>query len=159
MSTEPPLRSRPAEAPRQPDVESRVRVGLDAGLRRLGYGAFRPGQRDAIEALLRARRIADGYHSTRTDPETMRERMRIVGEAATAAGRPVPTASTRLTVDFSSKRSGPSIVAGPPEQMAALLRQYRDAGTEHAALDFGEVNADAAARAIERFDREVLPLL
>jgi ATP-dependent DNA helicase RecQ len=34
-----------------------VRLGLEDGLRRLGYQAFRAGQRDAIETLLRARRL------------------------------------------------------------------------------------------------------
>lgn len=110
-------------------------------------------------ALLRAGRIADGYHSTRTDPESMRERMRIVAEAAAAAGRPTPTASTRLSVDFSGSRQGPSVVTGAPPQMAQRLRQYEAAGTEHVALDFGETEPDLAAGAIERFHREVVPLL
>jgi len=34
-----------------------VRLGLENGLRRLGYGSFRAGQREAIEALLGARRL------------------------------------------------------------------------------------------------------
>ena len=113
----------------------------------------------AERALLRAGRIADGYHSTRTDPETMRERARFVGEAAAAAGRPMPTVSARLTIDFSGTREGPSILAGTPEEMAAGVRAYAEAGTEHLALDFGEVDPDLAAKAIERFDREVIAAL
>lgn len=113
----------------------------------------------AEPALRRAGRIADGYHSTRTDPETMRERMHIVSEAAAEAGRPTPTASTRLSVDFSGSREGPSIVTGTPEQMAGRLREYADAGTVHVALDFGEVDPDMAAKAIEHFQREVVPLI
>jgi ATP-dependent DNA helicase RecQ len=34
-----------------------VRLGLEDGLRRLGYGSFRAGQREAIEVLLDARRL------------------------------------------------------------------------------------------------------
>jgi len=111
----------------------------------------------AERALLRAGRIADGYHSTRTDPETMRQRVRIVGEAAALANRPMPTASTRLSVDFIGTREGPSVVTGTPDEMAARLRAYRDAGTDHVALDFCETHPDMAAKAIERFDREVVP--
>ena len=113
----------------------------------------------AEPALLRTGRIADGYHSTRTDPDTMRQRVRLVGEAAAAAGRPKPLASTRLTVDFSGTREGPSVVTGTPEQMAERLRAYRGAGTDHVALDFGETDPDMAAKAIERFDRDVVPLV
>ena len=111
----------------------------------------------AERALLRAGRIADGYHSTRTGPETMRERVRVVGEAAALANRPMPTASTRLSVDFIGTREGPSVVTGTPDEMAARLRAYRDAGTDHVALDFCETDPDMAAKAIERFDREVVP--
>ncbi len=113
----------------------------------------------AEPALRRAGRIADGYHSTRTDPDTMRERVRVVGEAAAEAGRSMPAVSARLTVDFTHTRQGPSILTGSPEDMAAGVRAYADAGTEHLALDFGEVHPDAVARAIERFDREVIPAL
>jgi ATP-dependent DNA helicase RecQ len=34
-----------------------VRLGLEGGLRQLGYHAFRAGQREAVETLLRARRL------------------------------------------------------------------------------------------------------
>ena len=113
----------------------------------------------ANAALRRTGRIADGYHSTRTDPQMMRERLGIIGEAAEAAGRPMPLASTRLSVDFDGTRQGPSAVTGTPEAMAERLRAYRDAGTEHVALDFGETDPDMAAKAIERFDRDVIPAL
>ena len=43
--------------------------------------------------------------------------------------------------------------------MAAQVRAYDDAGTEHFALDFCESNPDMAAKAIERFDREVVKAL
>ena len=108
---------------------------------------------------LRAGRVADGYHSTRTDPATMRQRVRVVNESASAAGRPRPTMSARLTVDFSGTREGPSILGGTPEEMAARVRAYADAGTNHLALDFGETDPDLAAKAIERFEREVVPAI
>jgi len=43
--------------------------------------------------------------------------------------------------------------------MADRLRAYREAGAEHVALDFGEVDPDMAATAIEQFDREVVGAL
>lgn len=113
----------------------------------------------AERALLRAGRIADGYHSTRADPQTMRERMRIVGEAAAAAGRPMPVASVRLSVDFTGSREGPAVLTGSAEDMATSIRAYHDGGANHFALDFCETDPDMAAKAIEHFDREVVPLV
>jgi len=57
MSTHPPTRGHPAEPRSEGEFEARVRLGLEGGLRRLGYDAFRTGQREAIETLLRARRL------------------------------------------------------------------------------------------------------
>lgn len=113
----------------------------------------------ATPALERAGRIADGYQATRTDPQTMRERVGIVGAAAAAAGRASPIMSSRLTVDFGGTREGPSILGGTPEQMAARVRAYAQAGTDHLALDFAETDPEMVAKAIERFDREVLVLV
>ena len=113
----------------------------------------------AEPALVRAGRIADGYHATRADPATMRERVRVVGEAATAVGRPMPTVSARLSVDFTGKREGPSILSGTPTEMGAVVAEFAAAGTDLLALDFGETDPDLAAKAIERFDREVLPAI
>ena len=52
MSTRPPTRSHPAESRSEGELEARARLGLEEGLRRLGYRAFRAGQREAIETLL-----------------------------------------------------------------------------------------------------------
>jgi hypothetical protein len=89
----------------------------------------------------------------------MRERVGIIGQAAAKAGRAVPTISARLTVDFSGTRQGPSILTGSAEEMAAGVQAYVEAGTQHLALDFGETDPDMAAKAIERFEREVAPAL
>jgi probable F420-dependent oxidoreductase len=113
----------------------------------------------AEPALRRTGRIAQGYHSTGADPQTMQERVRIVREAADAAGRAMPTVSARLAVDASGTKRGPAVLVGTPQDMVARVRAYRDAGTEHLALDFCETDPDAAASAIERFDREVVAAL
>jgi ATP-dependent DNA helicase RecQ len=57
MSTHPPTKSHPAGARSEGELEARARLGLESGLRRLGYHAFRAGQREAIETLLRDRRL------------------------------------------------------------------------------------------------------
>ena len=110
----------------------------------------------AEPALRRVGRIAQGYMATSTGPETMRGRALSIRAAATEAGRPMPTLSARLSVVFDDAVSGPSIVSGSPHDMAARLRDYRAAGVEEVALDFRETDADAVARAIERFHREVV---
>jgi probable F420-dependent oxidoreductase len=113
----------------------------------------------AEPALRRVGRIAEGYQATRTDAATMRERARIIGEAAAEAGRPMPTLSARLSVSFDSAASGASILSGEADAMAAQLRAYRDAGVAHVALDFRQTDPAALARAIERFDGEVASAL
>ncbi|MFW9817902.1 MAG: RecQ family ATP-dependent DNA helicase, partial [Candidatus Thorarchaeota archaeon] len=57
MPTQSPTRGHAAPPRSEGEIEARVRLGLEGGLRRLGYRAFRPGQREAIETLLRARRL------------------------------------------------------------------------------------------------------
>jgi hypothetical protein len=89
----------------------------------------------------------------------MRERARVIAEAATEAGRPMPTMSARLAIRFDHTKRGVSVLSGPADEMAAALRAYVENGTEHFALDFGTVDPDAVARAIERFHREVIPAL
>jgi probable F420-dependent oxidoreductase len=113
----------------------------------------------ADKALRRVGHIAEGYQSTRTDAATMLERREIIGESAAAAGRPTPLMSSRLSVSFDGSASGVSVLSGSADEMLEQVGAYRDAGTEHLALDFGEVDADAVAQAIERFDREVIATL
>jgi probable F420-dependent oxidoreductase len=112
----------------------------------------------AEPALRRVGRLADGYHSTGADPSTYAARRAVIEAVAAQAGRPRPTMSARLRVSSGEAR-GPSVLTGTPEAMAGRLQEYREAGVDHVALDFGETDPDAVSAAIERFDREVLPLL
>jgi probable F420-dependent oxidoreductase len=110
-------------------------------------------------AVARAGRIADGYQSTSTGPAEMRERARIARSAAEAAGRPMPVLSSRVSVRFGEPEGAGALIAGSPDEMAETVMAYRDAGVSHLALDLAETDPDALARAMERFDREVIAQL
>ena len=113
----------------------------------------------AEPALQRVGRIAQGYQSTRTDPETMRQRADIIAQAAAAAGRPMPTLSSRLSVFFDRSDRGAAGLAGSTDEIISSVRAYRDAGVEDLALDFRETDPGSVAAAIERFQREVVTAL
>ena len=113
----------------------------------------------AEAALRRAGRIADGYHCTGGDPASLRERANVVGASADEAGRDRPLISARVKVDYSGMASGPAVISGSPEAMAARVREYADAGARYLVIDFGETDPDLAASAIERFDQEVVASL
>ena len=70
-----------------------------------------------------------------------------------------PCPRSRLALQRRLQRASARVLrssSGTPDEMVAAVRAYADAGTEHLALDFGETDPDAAAKAIERFDREVV---
>jgi len=110
----------------------------------------------APKALERAGRMAQGYQSSRTSPEAMRERGRIVRAAADAVGRPMPVLSSRSRVVFDAEHGDASALSGTAEQIIGEVRTLRDAGVSQLTLDFGEVEPEAQARAMERFDREIV---
>ena len=113
----------------------------------------------AEPALRRVGRIAQGYHSTSSGPEQMRERIPVIREAAEAVGRPMPTLSSRVRVAFDARTGRSPMLAGSAEEIASQVRGYRDVGVSDLALDFGETEPEAVAAAIERFDREVVAAL
>jgi alkanesulfonate monooxygenase SsuD/methylene tetrahydromethanopterin reductase-like flavin-dependent oxidoreductase (luciferase family) len=51
------------------------------------------------------------------------------------------------------------MVSGRPEQIAADLRQYQDLGVQHFIFSFPADSADQQQEAMERFAREVMPLM
>jgi probable F420-dependent oxidoreductase len=110
-------------------------------------------------ALQRAGRLADGYHSSVVSPSGYAERVPIIREAAAAAGRPMPRLSARISVRFDQSGGNFYALRGDPEAMVAELQAFADAGVDHVTLAFGETDAERVAAAIERFDREVRPLL
>jgi probable F420-dependent oxidoreductase len=117
------------------------------------------GRADA--ALERAGRLADGYHSSATSPESFARRVPTIRAAAEAAGRPMPTLSARVRVAFGepmrSAEPRPYAMRGAAEDVAAEIAKFSALGVEHLALFFEVDSADALVAAIERFSAEVMP--
>ena len=114
----------------------------------------------AEAALARAGRLADAYHSSQTDPDTYAARIPVIRAAAEAAGRPMPALTARVTVRFdrTPPRSG-YLVTGDDAAVAAELRRFGDLAVEHLVVGFGETDPGRVVASMERFDREVRPLL
>ena len=110
----------------------------------------------AEPALRRVGRIAQGYQATRADAGALSERAEIIRAAAAEADRPMPLLSTRVSVAYDEPSRGQPMLTGSADDMRTQVQAYRDAGVSHLALDFREPDPEAVARAIERFDRDVV---
>jgi probable F420-dependent oxidoreductase len=109
-------------------------------------------------ALRRAGTLGDGYHSSALGPSQFGERLPVVRAAADAAGRPMPSLSARVRVEFEGSSDGYAM-RGSPDEVAAEVRAFADLGVTHLALSFGTTDpAELVARA-ERFAGEVAPLV
>lgn len=109
-------------------------------------------------ALQRAGRIGDGYHATSTSPAKYAERIPVIHEAATAAGRPMPVLSARVRVVPDGPAAGPDegyALRGSPEQIRAGIAEWEAIGVTHLALYFESVEPEAIVREVEWFAREV----
>jgi len=113
----------------------------------------------AERAVRRAGTLADGYHSSAIGPSAYAERVPIVRAAAETAGRPMPTLSARVRVEFDVTSGDGYAMRGTPDAIAAEIRAFAALGVTHLALHLGSTDpAELVARA-ERFDREVRPLV
>jgi probable F420-dependent oxidoreductase len=113
----------------------------------------------AERALRRAGELADGYQATSTGPAAYAERLPAIAAAAEAAGRPMPSLSARVRVEFGGVASDSYTMHGSVEAIAAEVRAFADLGVTHLALHFATTDpAEVAARA-ERFAAEVAPLV
>jgi probable F420-dependent oxidoreductase len=115
----------------------------------------------AEPALRRAGTYADGYHSSATSPDKYAARIPIVAESAAAAGRPTPALSARVRVQFGEGSEGDASYAmrGDPAAIAAEIRAWAAVGVIHLALHFGTTDPAELVARVERFDREVAPLV
>ena len=84
-----------------------------------------------------------------------------MADAAAAAGRPTPALSARVRVqlDPPAKPDATYALRGDPETMAVEIRAWAAIGVTHLALHFGTTDAVELVGRVERFDREVAPLV
>jgi probable F420-dependent oxidoreductase len=107
-------------------------------------------------ALERAGRLADGFHSTGTGPESYGSLAAVVQAAAREAGRREPILQARCQVLFDKPAQGFYALAGSDDDMIADVRAFRELGVSHLALDLRETGPDRVVAAMERFDRQVV---
>jgi len=112
----------------------------------------------AERALRRVGTVADGYQSSATGPTKYAERIPIVRAAAEAAGRPMPSLSARVRVQFGATSGDGYAIRGSPEAIAAEIRAFAALGVTHLALYFDATDPTELIARVDRFDREVAPL-
>ena len=113
------------------------------------------GGRDE-NALRRAGRLGQGYHSSASGPESYAPRVPLIREAAAAAGRPELTFSARVRVAFDAREAPYYMLKGTPDDMIGELRQFAAVGVSHVAVDFAQTDPEKCRSLVERFDREVV---
>ncbi len=113
----------------------------------------------AEAALRRAGGLADGYHSSAASPAAFGERVPVVRAAAEAAGRPAPSLSARVRVQFGESTDRFYAMRGTPEEIAGEVKAFGGHGVTHLALSFGTTDPDGIVAQAERFAREVAPLV
>lgn len=110
-------------------------------------------------AVRRAGRVGDGYHSSQLGPDAYERFLPAVLAAAEEAGRPAPFLSARVRVTFVGRPSTGYALAGSAEEMAAEIRRFADLGVRLLVLWFGRATVEHVVGGMERFDREVRPLV
>lgn len=113
----------------------------------------------AEAALRRVGTLGDGYHSSATSPAKYAERLPIIRGAAEAAGRPMPSLSARVRVEFGESTNDSYAMRGTAEEIASEARAFADLGVSHLALWFGSTDPAELAELADRFAREVEPLV
>ena len=119
-------------------------------------------------AIRRAAKLGDGWMPIGLrppavlEPEEMAVKIAQLRRATVRAGRPEDaveiTFSTGVRFDDSPPQSR-QMVSGRPEQIAADLRQYQDLGVKNFILGFQGDSVAAQQENMERFSRQVMPLM
>ncbi len=114
----------------------------------------------AEAALLRAGRLADVYHASAAGPAQFAPRIEVIRATAAAAARPMPRLSARVRVEL-DRPVEPKFYTmhGTPEDVAGQIRAFAVLGVDHLALAFRPRDPDRLNAAVERFVREVVPLV
>src|SRR4051812_37493101 len=96
----------------------------------------------AAPALRRAGALADGYHSSAASPAEYAERLPTIRAGADGAGRPMPSLSARVRVQFGTTAGQGYAMRGSPDQIAAEIGTWAALGVTHLALWFGTTDTD-----------------
>lgn len=119
-------------------------------------------------ALRRAAELGDGWMPIGLrppavlEPEELAAKISRLRTLTRRAGRPENAVTLCFSTDVVFDRSaGPSrrMMTGIPEQIAADLRQYQDLGVINFILGFRVDSVDGQREVMERFSREVMPLI
>lgn len=113
-------------------------------------------------ALARAARFGDAWHSTGASPQVVAKGVQFFREHKPA--RPL-SISARLTIDLNPAvpsdyeyRGAPRRrLTGTDDAVRALLREYAQAGLQHAALFFSAADVEVVLAQMKRFMRELAP--
>jgi probable F420-dependent oxidoreductase len=113
----------------------------------------------AEPALRRAGRKGDWYHSSATSAAKYGDRVPIIRAAAEAAGRPMPRLTARAWVEFDATGGRHFSIRGTPEEMAVEVRAFEALGVDHIGLWFKATDPAELVGLMERWDRDVAPLV
>ena len=113
----------------------------------------------AEPALRRAGTKGDWYHSSATSAAKYAQRVPVIRAAADAAGRPMPRLTARAWTEFGQATSDHYAIRGSVQEMAAEIRAFAEAGVDHLAVWFDTTEPAELVGLMERFDREVVPLV
>jgi len=116
------------------------------------------GGRDE-RALARIGRIGDAYQASAASPASMAKRIPIVAAAAEAAGRPTPRLAARARLEIDAPAQSYYTIHGSVDAVVAEIRAFAALGVDHLALAFPPRDPDGLRTAVERFSREVRPLV
>lgn len=109
------------------------------------------------KALRRAALLADGWHPVSLPPAEIERMLRVVKPLL--LGRPFSVAP-RLNLSFDPDFAGPTaMLKGSPEEVAAQLKDYAQAGADYVLLHFAADTQPARERAMRRFAADVAPAL
>lgn len=118
-------------------------------------------------ALRRAARLGDGWQAIRVTTDEVRDGVASIKQEATKAGRTLPdnyTISLRFSMRVTSAPTerNPAeeekrVFVGTPDEVAAQIQSYIDAGGTDFMLDTRTCSRDKIDETIELFAKEVMP--
>ena len=119
-------------------------------------------------AIRRAAELGDGWMPIGLrppailDPEEMAAKIARLRTLTARAGRPEDAVALCFSTDVifqDNPTLSRSMMRGRPEQIAADLRQYQDLGVRNFILSFPSASENEMREAMEKFSRQVLPLI